>query len=67
MVKLEDFRERMKKSNATQVQMAEAAGVAQATIGRIIRGEVDPAYSTMEKLATYLDKIEKQNKRKVKK
>lgn len=63
MVKLEDFRKRMKESTATQVQMAQAAGVSQSTIGRIISGEVDPAYSTVEKLVAFLDKIEKSKKR----
>ena len=44
----------IKKSNSSQKKISEKFGWNESTVGRIIRGEVDPGFSKILKIAEYL-------------
>lgn len=51
---MQALQRRMRESGATQTQIANATGIGQSTIGRILRGEVSPTVDVVQKIHDWL-------------
>ncbi len=54
----EDLREKRQQLGLTQTALGEHASVSQSMVARIETGEVDPSYSTMQRLVDALNRLE---------